>query len=173
MPSYDLSKLNCMIVEDHQHMRRLLREVLRAIGVRKIEEAADGSAALEKIDYTAFDLVICDYCMEPMDGLSFTRAVRTLTDPTHRRTPIILLSSHTSRSAIFAARDAGVNEVATKPVSVAELYLRIYAIIERPRKFVTSETYIGPDRRRSVLDDTGERRRWNDSDDADVFDLEL
>lgn len=171
MSGYDLSTLRCLLVEDHPQMRRLLRELLRAIGLRDIEEAEAGADALEKLSLSPFDIIVCDYMMEPIDGLELARFVRTAQDSEDPRTPIIMVTSYTSRRTIFAARDAGVNEVVVKPISPADLYTRIYAIVERPRKFVRSPNYVGPDRRRRVLADTGERRRWDDEADADVFDL--
>jgi len=46
------------------------------------------------------------------------------------------------------ARDAGVNEFIAKPVTSRNLFLRIAAVVERPRPFVRASTYFGPDRRR-------------------------
>jgi FixJ family two-component response regulator len=62
--------------------------------------------------------------------------------------PIIMLTGHAERSAVETARDAGVNEFLTKPVSAEKLYSKIHTLIETPRVFVRSGDYFGPDRRR-------------------------
>jgi len=62
--------------------------------------------------------------------------------------PVIMVSGHTERARIVAARDAGVNEFIAKPITARNLFLRIAQVVERPRPFVRASSYFGPDRRR-------------------------
>jgi DNA-binding response OmpR family regulator len=59
-----------------------------------------------------------------------------------------MLTSHSERTKVEAARDAGVSEFCAKPVTAAELLRKIAAVIDHPRSFIRSDDYVGPDRRR-------------------------
>lgn len=167
MSSYDLTKISVLIVDDNKHMQHLLREVLRVLGIRDVHTADDGAAALKDLKAFTADVVICDWNMKPIDGLEFVRMVRTSEDSADRTVPIIMLTGHTEASRVARARDCGINEYLAKPVSAKGLYHRISQIIERPRAFVRSETYVGPDRRRRTSAYDGpERRGAGKSDEA-------
>ena len=94
-----------------------------------------------------------------MDGLEFTRKVRLSRESPNVFTPIIMVSGHSERGRIIAARDTGVNEFVVKPISAQSLFDRIQAVIERPRPFVRVKRYFGPDRRRKTVEHGGEERR--------------
>ena len=66
--------------------------------------------------------------------------------------PILVLSSYTQRHYVAAARDAGANLVARKPISPRALYDRITWVAHTDRPFVETETFFGPDRRFKDLD---------------------
>ena len=72
--------------------------------------------------------------------------------------PIIMITAHSERPRIIAARDAGINEFVMKPVSAKTLFSRLNAVIEHPRRFVRIEEYFGPDRRRRKMFVDFERR---------------
>jgi DNA-binding response OmpR family regulator len=59
-----------------------------------------------------------------------------------------MLTAHSEKARVEAARDAGATEFCTKPVTAAEMFRKVAAVIDHPRHFVRSETYFGPDRRR-------------------------
>lgn len=142
------ANLDVLIIDTSRHMRSLVRGVLHAFGVRVIREAADAAEAFREMQHTAPHVVITELVMDPLDGLEFTRMVRQADNSPDRYLPIIILTAHTERRLVEAARDAGVNEYMAKPVSAETLYARLYAAVFRQRPFVKSESYFGPDRRR-------------------------
>ena len=148
LTAYDLSELNVLIVDDNPHMRYLVRQLLGAFGVRNKQEAEDGATALKCLYSFQADFVICDWNMSPLDGLDFTRMVRTSEDTQNPFLPIIMLTGHTELHRVEEARDAGVDEFLSKPISATALYSRIVSVIEKRRPFVRSNTFLGPDRRR-------------------------
>lgn len=162
MPS-PLEKLTILIAEDNKPMRGLVRDILEALGVGTILEAADGESALKQLATHAVDIVILDWNMEPMDGMALTRRIRLGPDSPDQFVPIIMLSGHTERARVIAARDAGVTEFMAKPVSVKALCARINAIIDAPRPFIRTGGYFGPDRRRRELPFNGPDRRADES----------
>ena len=63
-----------------------------------------------------------------------------------------MLSGHSEVSRVLQARDAGVNEFVVKPISVKSLFSRIDSLINKPRKFIRTGHFFGPDRRRRTVD---------------------
>lgn len=157
--------LQVLIVDDNQHMRTILRELLRAVGIREAREARDAVEALDIMKTTSTDLVLVDLSMPVIDGVEFTHMVRTSSDSPNPYVPIIMITGHSARSKVLAARDAGVNEFVAKPVTAKSLMQRLTAIVERPRPFVRTATYFGPDRRRKADPDyQGPFRRAGDQE---------
>ena len=164
-----LEALKALIVEDNQHMRALLRSLLACAGMHDVHEAADGSAALKEMAAKRCDLILCDLAMKPMDGLEFTREVRRSKTSANPFVPIIMISGHTEKQRVEAARDAGVTEFLAKPITSQSLYSRIAEIMERPRAFIRSGSYFGPDRRRKAAENySGPWRRQDDMHDLEV-----
>lgn len=84
------TEIRVLLVDDQKTIRGLARFALEQIGIGHIEEAGDGSEALEKLRTGAFDLVLSDWNMAPMDGLALLAALRA--DPRTARTPFILMA---------------------------------------------------------------------------------
>ena len=161
--------LRALIVEDNAHMRSLLRALLNSVGIREIAEAASGQSALALLRERKSDLVLSDLAMKPMDGLEFTRQVRNHEHSPNPFVPIIMITGHTEKHRVMAARDAGVTEFLAKPITAQSLFTRIAEIVERPRAFVRTEGYFGPDRRRKTLESyAGPWRRHDDFNDVTV-----
>jgi two-component system, chemotaxis family, chemotaxis protein CheY len=144
--SFDLLKI--LLVDDNQHMRMLLTEILRALGVRQIFEAMDGAEAIQLMRDTQMDLVMTDLTMSPLDGIDFVNLLRNSPESPGPFTPVIMITGHSTMRRVAEARDAGVNEFLAKPVTARSLIHRINLVIEYPRPFIRCQTYFGPDRRR-------------------------
>jgi len=140
--------VDILVVEDNQNMLSLVRSVLSTLGAKIIHEAVDGPGAIELMTVHQPDIVICDWQMEPMNGLDFVRLIRRDETSRHRLVPIIMLTAHSEMARVKEARDCGVTEFLVKPISAKSIYSRIREIIEHPRPFVNSADYFGPDRRR-------------------------
>jgi len=164
-----LESLKALVVEDNTHMRSLLRALLNALGIKDICEAIHGHAAMEALRERKIDLVLTDLAMSPMDGLELTRHVRNDENSPNPFVPIIMITGHTERYRVEAARDAGVTEFLAKPITAHNLFARITEILERPRAFVRCDGYFGPDRRRHDIDSYGGPwRRADDLQEADA-----
>jgi two-component system, chemotaxis family, chemotaxis protein CheY len=158
-----LQSLQILLVDDNQHMRAITSAVLQSAGARKVREASDGAAALEILREHAIDLAIVDFNMFPLDGVEFTRLVRNSPDTANPYLPIIMMTGHSEKARVYEARDAGVTEFVVKPITAKAILDRIQAVIFRPRAFVKTEGYFGPDRRRTASASyKGPRRRSSD-----------
>jgi CheY-like chemotaxis protein len=140
--------LKALVVEDNPHMRTLLRTLLAGLGVAEVLEASDGGRAFAVLETAQPDFVLTDLSMEPVDGIAFTYELRNSHRSPNPYLPVIMVTGHTERERVLAARDAGVTELLAKPVTARNLFLRIAEIVERPRAFVRCASYFGPDRRR-------------------------
>jgi len=156
----DIAHMSFLVVDDNKHMRALVKSILHSFGTKNVHDAANGAEAYKELKVFPADVIITDWNMAPMNGVEFTRMIRTDKDSPNPFTPIIMLTGHTERHRIMNARDSGVNELLAKPISAKGLYSRICAIIDNPREFVRTKNYFGPDRRRKKSDDyTGIERR--------------
>src|SRR5512141_2173010 len=72
-----IEALKVLVVDDDHYMRKVVRTMLNAIGVKTVFEAPDGVTGLESIRQNNPDLVIVDWEMPMIDGAQFVRMVRT------------------------------------------------------------------------------------------------
>jgi len=166
MVRVDFSRLRLLVIDDNVHMRRIIRSLLHGFGAREIYEAEDGPSGLETFSQCAPEIVIIDWVLPGLDGLELTRMMRHLKTLGNAYVPIIMLTGHSERARVMAARDAGVTEFLTKPISAKGLYQRIVNVVFNPRPFIRTETYFGPDRRRNVNPNYNgpERRKGGEAD---------
>ncbi|MBF0250914.1 MAG: response regulator [Alphaproteobacteria bacterium] len=147
---YDFTKLSVLIVEDSVYMRKIVKMLLSGLGFRLVYEAEDGASALNLINTNPIDIVFLDWEMPILNGIEFVQTVRNAPDSMNPFVPIVMLSAHSEVKRIVQARDAGVNEFVVKPLSAQTLYTRLVSVIERPRPFVRTKSFFGPDRRRKM-----------------------
>lgn len=170
MSSPDFSHIKVLIVDDAVHMRLLIRSLLQSLGVRHVFEAENGAKGFEELRAHRPDVILTDLSMKPVDGIEFTRKVRNDRDSPNPYVPVIMVTGHTERARVTAARDAGVSEFLAKPITVQNILSRMTEIVERPRPFVRCANYFGPDRRRRRDENyRGQMRRKDDvADDITV-----
>lgn len=164
-----VDSLHLLLVEDNANMRIIVSTMLRSLGFNRVSEAESAEAAFKIIAEKQIDIAIVDFRMEGMDGVSFTHHIRHSENSPAPYLPIIMMTGHSERSRVTVARDSGVTEFLTKPVDVHSLIKRIEAVILRPRPFIRTEDFFGPDRRRQIIIDyAGPWRRSTDPLTADI-----
>ncbi len=151
MSSGVLSNLTVLVVDDEEPIRELICGILDSFGIRKVRQAADGLVAFKDMQSHAPDAVITDLEMKPVDGLAFTRAVRTDPDCPVPDVPILMVTGHCEKHHVEEARDAGVTEFIAMPVTANTIAERLTSAIEKPRAFVRARNFVGPERRRRQL----------------------
>lgn len=142
------TKLNALVVEDNLHMLRIIAAILKSFGIEHVQGCQDPVEALELLKTNPYDLLFVDRNLPIIDGLEITRLIRQDKDSINTFVPIIMITAYTERSSIREARDAGVTELCAKPVTANTIWKRVVAVVNKPRPFVRSENYFGPDRRR-------------------------
>jgi len=157
-----LERLKVLVVDDNHHMINIIKTILRGFEVKDFYDASNAADAFNLIRTTAFDLIITDYAMDPLNGCEFTKLIRTAEDSPNHFIPIIMLTAYAEKSKVEQARDAGVTEFCAKPVTATELYRKVCAVINTPRSFIRTSVYFGPDRRRRKDNNyRGQERREN------------
>jgi CheY-like chemotaxis protein len=126
------SELRVLVVDDQATMRRIVKQLLAAHGIREVVEAGDGSEALDHLlraDEPPVDLVICDLLMPVMDGLTFCNQMRRDLRLKTRHVPILLLTAVTDDLVLQVARQVGAIDVVNKPIAAPELGKRIEKLV--------------------------------------------
>ncbi|SIQ99139.1 MULTISPECIES: response regulator [Acidiphilium] len=121
--------LTILVVDDQQTIRSLARMALEQWGVGEILEAADGEEALKVIltHKTPIHLIISDYNMPNMNGLSLLRAVRA--HGPISKTAFIMLTGRADKQMVLSAVEHGVNNYLVKPFTPESLREKIEAVI--------------------------------------------
>jgi CheY-like chemotaxis protein len=166
----ECSRLRFLLVDDNNHMRRIIRALLHGFGVREAYEAEDGAAGLEAFSSYSPDIVITDWAMPIFDGIELTRMIRQPDTSANPYVPIIMVTGHAEKRRVIEARDAGVTEFLVKPISAKALYQRIVSVVATPRPFIRTKTYFGPDRRRTMSSNySGPERRGTGTHEGNLI----
>ena len=119
--------MNVLIVDDYQTMLRILRNLLRQLNFKNIEEASDGSEALKKLRAKSFGLVISDWNMEPMTGIQLLREVRA--DEKLKHIPFVMITAESKSENVIAAKEAGVSNYIVKPFNAETLKGKLTSVL--------------------------------------------
>ncbi|WP_119168033.1 response regulator [Algihabitans albus] len=116
-----------LIVDDYKTMLRIIRNLLKQLGFDNVDEATDGSMALQKLRDKSYSLVISDWNMEPMSGLQLLKEVRS--DGQLSGLPFVMITAESKTENVVAAKQAGVTNYIVKPFNAATLKTKLSAVI--------------------------------------------
>jgi two-component system chemotaxis response regulator CheY len=124
--SVDLN-MQVLIVDDYKTMLRIIRNLLKQLGFNNVDEATDGSMALQKLRDKDYGMVISDWNMEPMTGIQLLREVRA--DSRLKNLPFIMITAESKTENVIAAKEAGVNNYIVKPFNAATLKTKLVTVL--------------------------------------------
>ncbi len=169
MSNYDFDRVNVLLAEDSPFIRSLLVNSLKVLGVGNVYAVEHGGDAIHflqrvknepmKIGVQQIDIILSNWDMRPIDGMMFLRWVRRHKDSPDRFVPFVMITGYTEPERVLQAREMGVNEMLAKPFTINNIGEKLISIIERPRQFVHTKDYFGPDRRRQRMQAPGAERR--------------
>ncbi|MCF8473192.1 MAG: response regulator [Emcibacter sp.] len=116
-----------LIVDDYKTMLRIIRNLLKQLGFDNVDEASDGSEALNKMRSKSYSLIISDWNMEPMTGYELLKEVRA--DEILKKTPFIMVTAESKTDNVIAAKKAGVNNYIVKPFNAATLKQKLSSVL--------------------------------------------
>lgn len=175
---YSFDGLCILVADDNRFVRSIVVTILKALGVGRVLQAENGEEAQAFLEVSAamhgdareVDIIMSDHLMEPGSGLDLLRFVRSHESEKVKFIPFIMMSGDADRKAVTDARDAGVTEYLAKPMSVIGVATKLLAVIDRPRAFIRTPDYFGPDRRRQRLPYEGPDKRKLLPDDVQLVD---
>ncbi len=121
-------KTRLLIVEDEPAIREGLEDVFVYHGY-EVDSAADGRLGLQKASSGRYDLVLLDVMLPGMNGFEICDRLREA----DREQPIILLTARGGDEDIVHGLRLGADDYVAKPFSVAQLVLRVQAVLRRAR----------------------------------------
>ena len=119
--------MKVMLVDDSKTMRNIQKGILTQLGYSDLEEACDGLDALSKVGAFQPELLLVDWNMPNMDGLSFVKKYR---EQGHKA-PVIMVTTEAEKSRVVEAIKAGVNNYVVKPFTPELLGERIKETLAR------------------------------------------
>lgn len=164
-----ISPLKVLLFAENQHMAAIVRAIFHAFGFDNFDHVECLADAIEKLNSLEIDLLIVDHSPPSPDVPRLSKMIRSGSEIRNPYIPILMITGNTSLSAIANARDAGVTEIVSKPLSPKSLFDRVVSIINRPRQFVRAGEFSGPDRRRRQLQNySGPKRRADELDTTSI-----
>ena len=121
--------MKILVVDDFSTMRRIIKNLLKDLGMSNVEEADDGQTALPILKAGGIDFLVTDWNMPGMTGIDLLKAVRS--DPELASMPVLMVTAEAKKEQIIAAAQAGVNGYVVKPFTAAVLKEKIDKIFER------------------------------------------
>ncbi len=119
--------MKVMLVDDSKTMRNIQKGILGQLGYTDLEEACDGLDALSKVGAFQPELLLVDWNMPNMDGLTFVKKFREQGN----KAPIIMVTTEAEKSRVVEAIKAGVNNYVVKPFTPDLLGERIKETLSR------------------------------------------
>lgn len=164
--TFEPAETRLIVIEDSYYSRPIMMEVFRGVGIKNdnaifltTDQFLDGSSHT----FEPHVLIIV-HASEYQPDFDFVRSIRKLENDPVADLPIIYLSAMSTQSNIITARDAGVDEFLSRPVSARHLSQKLKKVMEAPERFVTTVKYTGPCRRRAIeAASAAQRRRAEDA----------
>jgi DNA-binding response OmpR family regulator len=130
-------KIRILIVEDEAAIRAGLIDVFVYHGY-EVDFAAEGPEGLSKAQSGSFDLILLDVMLPGMNGFEICERIRAR----DREQPIIMLTAKAGDEDVIQGLSLGADDYVAKPFSVAQLVLRVQAVLRRTRVGVGEQHHI-------------------------------
>jgi two-component system chemotaxis response regulator CheY len=122
--------MKALVIEDDDHSRRLLRQMLKEAGFKSIREASDGAAGLAIAVHSEPDLIFLDNQMPGKSGLEMLAEFRTAVP----NSMVLMVTSDNDKETVVACLKAGARGYILKPFSALSLVRLVESIVARPKQ---------------------------------------
>lgn len=103
--------MKVLLVDDSNTMRTIQKRCLAKLGVEEVTEAEDGQQALEIFEKQEFDIILSDWNMPNMDGLTLLKEIRQR----DKDIPFVMITTESERARVVSAIQAGCSDYLVKP----------------------------------------------------------
>jgi two-component system chemotaxis response regulator CheY len=117
--------MKVLVVDDSVIMRRIISNNLKTAGFTNIVEANNGAEGLENLD--GIDLILTDWNMPVMDGLTFVREIRK----SDSKIPIVMITTEGTKTEVMEALKSGVNNYIVKPFTPETFVEKIKSTVSK------------------------------------------
>ena len=125
----DLSQLKFLVVDDFSTMRRIVRGLLKEMGISSVDEAEDGTIALNMLKGKPYDFVVSDINMPNMNGFELLKAIKAEQDLKHL--PVLMVTAEARKEDIVLAVQSGAAGYIVKPFTKATLEDKVIKIMQK------------------------------------------
>lgn len=134
-----------LLVDDSMTIRQILSNELKGVGFRQanIRETKDGRLAWALLDKGKFDLIISDWNMPEMDGLSLLKNVKR--DERFKNIPFVMITSETDKERENEAFHSGADQYITKPFKTSVLEKTVLHLLVKPPVFEEKKVLVVDD----------------------------
>jgi two-component system chemotaxis response regulator CheY len=127
--------MKILLVDDSRTMRNIFKRVIVGINAAETAEAGDGVEALQVIEQSGpFDLMLLDWNMPNMDGITLLKTVREK----KISTPVIMVTTEAEKTRIIEAIKAGANNYMVKPFTPDALQGKIEETLKKAKASATA-----------------------------------
>ncbi len=124
-----IAELKFLVVDDFSTMRRIVRGLLKEMGCNHVEEAEDGSVALQMLRANKYDFVVSDINMPNMNGFDLLKAVKA--DAALRHIPVLMVTAEARKEDIVLAAQSGAAGYVVKPFTKATLEEKLQKVLQK------------------------------------------
>ncbi len=126
----------------------MLLAMLKGLGYANAQRATSSDDAIAKLRAGGVDLLLCDYELGMINGLTLVKMIRKHEGLGNPMLPIVMITAHAEGPLLAEAQAAGVDDFLVKPVQPETLLRSVQQVLQRSRPYVKARDYVGPDRRR-------------------------
>ncbi len=153
--------MRALVALSNKQLAEYIWYFLRENGAGMVQQVHHSNDALKRIQQENFTHLFVGHHLEDIGGSEFTKFVRMANGPL-AKAEILMIISEPDREKIVTARDSGVSEILTLPLTGKQLKQRLNHSAGNSRDFIRSNAYLGPCRRRSFNPNfKGRERRIN------------
>ncbi|ACN99613.1 CheY chemotaxis protein [Sulfurihydrogenibium azorense Az-Fu1] len=113
------SDAKILTVDDMATMRKIIKSLLTQLGYTNVDEAENGKEALAKLKQQKYDLVLLDWNMPEMDGITLLQEIKK--DPDLKNIPVIMVTAEAKKENVLQAIQTGANNYIVKPFTAETL----------------------------------------------------
>jgi two-component system, chemotaxis family, chemotaxis protein CheY len=124
-------EVGILVVDDVAAMRTQVKDLLRSFGFQKIRVAASGEDGKAQLDQEPTHLILCDWQMQPTNGLEFLKYVRA--HPDYKTTPFIMVTAESTKEKVIEAIKTGVDDYLVKPLTLDQIQNKVYGVLLRKK----------------------------------------